>query len=119
MDNEVEVTFLEDKDIIKSYDEKYRVYLDNINPNSLVELNVIVALEFDSSFYEIYLKSFNLESSDGETDNYTVTWRMSNLNFIDADIPQILQDKAQEIMRDVMKDIFERFTEEESDDECI
>jgi hypothetical protein len=115
----VKVTFLEDKDVIKSYDEKYYIYLDNINPDTLVELNTLINIELDNDAYEIYLKAIGLESAEEDLENYTVMWGMSNLNFVDADIPEMLQDVAQGIIKDVIKDIFERFDEEANDDECF
>lgn len=115
----VKVTFLEDIEAIKLYDEKYRIYLDNIRPETIVELNIIINIELDSDAYEIYLKAIGLESTEEDVENYTVMWGMSNLNFVDADIPEMMQDTAQGIIKDVIKDIFERFKEDIDDDECI
>ena len=115
----VKVTFLEEKDVIKSYDEKYYIFLDNINPETLIELNVLINLELDSDAYEIYLKAICLESTEEYLENYTVMWGMSNLNLVDADIPEGMQDTAQGIIKDVMTDIFERFRADNNDDECI
>lgn len=111
----VKVSFLDDEETIKIYNEKYYIFNDDVSLENLAVLNIVINTTIDNDDYEIYIQGINIFESDGEG-SYTVNWGMSNLQYFDADISSLVEETARKVIKDVIEDILTKFVEDTKDD---
>jgi hypothetical protein len=111
----VKVSFLDDEETIKIYNEKYYIFNDDVSLENLAVLNIAINTTIDNDDYEIYIQGINIFESDGEG-SYTVNWGMSNLQYFDADISPLVEETARKVIKDVIEDILTKFVEDTKDE---
>lgn len=109
----VKVSFLDDEETIKIYNEKYYIFNDEISLDNLAVLNIVINTTIDNDDYEIYIQGINIFENEG---NYTVNWGMSNVQYFDADISPLAEEIARKVIKDVIEDILTKFADDQEDE---